>query len=238
MSTIKKPIALITGATGCIGSAITKKMINNGFFVVGIGRNKLKGIRMNHELGKKNFSFHSIDVGSYEEIESMFKEDIFKNNTLELVITCAGILKMDKTDNFPVESWNEIIKTNLTGTFYFLKESLKLMKKNNRGSIISIGSRWGESGAKNAAAYSASKSALRALIKSVQLECVNTKIRCLLISPGSVSSDMSNYVKNDISDKLLDARDIAELIAYISKTPDHVIFDEITMKAFPYDLLN
>lgn len=238
MEKIKKPIALITGATGCIGAAIVKKMIEDGFFVVGVGRSKSKGTAMSHKMGDDNFRFYSVDVSSYKEVRSLFEGDFFKINQLEVVVTCAGILEMDSTDCFLVENWNKIIGTNLTGTFYFLKESLGLMKECNKGTIILIGSRWGISGAKNAAAYAASKSALRALVKSIQLECANTAIKCVLVSPGSVSSDMSDYVKNDIQEKLLDASDIANLISYIAKTPSHVIFDEIVIKAFPYDFID
>lgn len=192
----------------------------------------------NNEVAIRNYRFLPVDIRSYEEINNLFKIDLLRNNKLELVITCAGILEMGPTDSFSIDSWNKTMETNLSGTFYFLKESLKLMKNHSGGTIISIGSRWGISGAKNAAAYSASKSALRALVKSVQLECVNTGLRCILVSPGTVASDMSDYVKNDIQEKLLDSNDIANLISYIAKTPNHVIFDEIVIKAFPYDIQN
>jgi len=89
-----------------------------------------------------------------------------------------------------------------------------------------------------AAAYSASKSALRALTKSMQLEYSGTKIRCILVSPGSILSKMSYSVKSNIKNDLIKANDIANLIFYISETPNYVIFDEIVIKAFPYDLYN
>jgi 3alpha(or 20beta)-hydroxysteroid dehydrogenase len=238
MEKIKKPVALITGATGCIGGAIVKRMISDGFFVLGIDKNEKKGATMIHEVGENNFRFYAMDVSSYGEIKSLFAGKFLNINKIEVVVTCAGILEMEKVDCFSVKSWDKTIGINLTGTFYFLKECLRLMKKSDKGIIIPIGSRWGISGARNAAAYSASKSALRALVKSVQLECVDTKIRCVLVSPGSVASDMSNYVKNDIEEKLLANDDIANLISYIAKTPDYVIFDEIVIKAFPYDFLN
>lgn len=238
MKKIKKPIALITGATGYIGAAIVRKIIEDGFFVIGIGKSKSKGAAMIYEMGEDNFKFYSVDVSSHKEVQSLFEDDFLQSNKLELVITCAGILEMGKTNCFSAGSWNKIIGTNLTGTFYFLRESLEIMKKNNKGNIVLIGSRWGISGARNAAAYSASKSALRALVKSVQFECVDTKIKCMLISPGSVVSNMSDYVKKDIQEKLLDTSDIANLISYVIKTPNHVIFDEIVIKAFPYDFID
>lgn len=234
----KKQIVVVTGVTGCMGSSITEKMINEGYFVVGIGRNKTKGEKMCKKMGKRNFVFYSIDTGLQNEVHELFKSKLLDNNRLKAVITCAGILKMENTDKFDFNDWNNIINTNLSGTFYFLKEALRIMKNNKNGMIIPIGSRWGISGANKAAAYSASKSALRALVKSIQLECVNTQVRCILVSPGSVASNMSNYVKNDIQDKLLDAEDIANIISYIINTPSHVIFDEIVIKAYPYDVMH
>lgn len=68
------------------------------------------------------------------------------------------------------------------------------MLKYKAGHLIAIGSRWGESGAKNASAYAASKSALRAFIRSLQLELKDTGIRPTLVSPGSVAGRMAAKV--------------------------------------------
>lgn len=238
MNRINKPIAIVTGVTGCIGSAIASKLIEDGFFVVGLGRNKRKGRLVENRHGSHSFHFFSIDVCSYEQVRLFFRNGIFRSSAPRLLVACAGILELDSADNLSIDRWNKIINTNLSGTYYFIRECLKMMKKVNCGMIIPVGSRWGTSGAKNASAYSASKSALRAMVKSLQLECVDTNVRCVLVSPGSVSSKMSDCVEKEIKEKLLDAENVADLISYVSKTPEHVIFDEIFIKAFPYDYLH
>lgn len=238
MNNNQKPLALITGATGIIGSAIAKKMSEDGFYIIGVGRNKRKGDDLLKDIGKENGSFYEIDLKVYRNITDFFRNNVINFSNFAVVVMCAGILRMSKTEQFEHKNWQEIIDINVSSTFFVIQESLKIMKKNNKGLIIAIGSRWGNSGAVNATAYSASKAAVKAMIKSIQLEYINTRIRSILISPGSVESKMSDLVNINIKEKLLRAEDIANLISYIAKTPENVIFDEIVIKAFPYDLIS
>ncbi len=238
MNNNKKQLALITGATGVIGSAVVKKLSNDGYYIIGIGRDQRKSNNLLQNIGQENGSFHNIDLGRHSNIINFFRNNAFGYQNLSLVVMCAGILKMDKTVQFNHTDWQKIIDINVSSTFFIIQESLKIMQKNNQGLIIVIGSRWGSSGAVNAAAYSASKAALKAMIKSIQLEYINTHIRSILVSPGSVESEMSDLVNPNIREKLLKPEDIANLISYIVKTPENVVFDEIIIKSFPYDLIS
>lgn len=233
-----RKLAIITGATGCIGSSVAIKLAEEGYYVIGIGKYKKGARKIINKIGKNNCEFYFFDVALKKDVSRFFREKILRKGKLNLVVLCAGVLHMNNIEEFSYPAWKNTIETNISGIFYFLQESVKIMKKEENGLIILIGSRWGTSGAKGAAAYSASKSALKALTKSVQLECSEKKVRCILISPGSVFSEMSNSVNKNIKNKLIRAIDIANLIFYISETPDYIIFDEIIIKAFPYDLFN
>lgn len=239
MDTKNRKIAIITGATGCLGSSVALKLVNEGYYVIGVGKKEDSRVtNLINKIGKNNCEFHFFDVASKSDVASFFRKKVLGKGNLKLVVLCAGILKMSAVDRVTFLDWKRTIDTNISGIFYFLQESIKIMKKEREGLIILIGSRWGISGAKMAAAYSASKSALRALTKSMQLEYSGTKIRCILVSPGSILSKMSDSVKSNIKNDLIKANDIANLIFYISETPNYVIFDEIVIKAFPYDLYN
>ena len=85
-------------------------------------------------------------------------------------------------------------------------------------------------------AIKASKSALQGMIASLQKEFAGTKIRPMLVSPGSVASPMSKSVNKAIQAELLSPNDIAAMITYVLATPHRVIFDEIVIKAYNYDL--
>ena len=232
----KERIAVVTGATGKIGSAIANKLIGDGYTVFAIGRDEKKGQELEKLLHGKTYRFCCLDVKNEVEVRQFFEQHRNELMSIELLVTCAGILELGNFEKSKIDLWQGVIDTNLYGTLYFVYHALPLMKKNGKGLIVAIGSRWGESGATKAAAYSASKSALRAFIKSLQLECVGTGVRPILLSPGSVAGGMSNQVDAYIKDKLLSPADVAQMVSFIASSPDNVIFDEISMKAFAHDL--
>lgn len=232
----KRKSALVTGATGDIGSAIAAKLVEQGYFVVATGRNAQKGKELVRDLGAQNCLFRAADLGKPDSVSKIISDKIFDTHPLHVVVACAGTLKMQPTARLSTKDWQDTLDTNLTGVFTTLQAGLKKMLKSKTGHLIAIGSRWGESGAKNAAAYAASKSALRALVRSLQLELKDTGIRPTLISPGSVAGRMATSVDRKSASKYISPQDVADLISYVISTPDTVIFDEIKIKAYRHDL--
>ena len=231
-----RELAVITGITGALGSAIAMTLAEAGYFVVGAARDAKRGRSLVRKIGVKRSRFYRVDVGSESSIRRMFSKRLFKESHLSAVITCAGILERGSVSEFRPASWKRSVRVNLSGVFFTLQQSLKLLEKQRGGLIIVIGSRWGSSGAAGAAVYATTKSALRAMVRSIQLEYANTPIRALLVSPGSVESRMSRSVDPSARGKLLDPRDVAELVLFLIRTPAHVIFDEIGIKAYAYDM--
>lgn len=230
--------ALVTGATGDIGSAIVEKFIEDGYFVLALGRDAQKGSTLMEKHGLDNLNFISVDLNGEPNLSDVLKNEHLKKYPLHVSVACAGILKMQPTDQVSMSDWQETINVNLTGVFSVLQESLRAMQERGEGNLIAIGSRWGESGAKHAAAYSATKSALKGFIKSIQYELKDTNIRPILISPGSVAGKMSSSVDTSSDMKYILPKDVAGLISYVVSTPANVIFDEIKIKAYHYDLTN
>lgn len=231
-----RKIIVVTGATGTIGSAICKHLVQAGYFLVLATREKSKGESLMYELGASHSFYQSVDVSDEKSVQTLFSSSIFHNATLAGVVTCAGMLKMGPTDTFEPASWDQTLSTNTSGTFYVFRHALGIMRtQRTGGTLIAIGSRW-DKGAKNATAYAASKSALQGMIASMQKEYAGSTIRPILISPGSVASPMSASVKETIPQELVEASDIAQLVGYIFTTPQRVIFNEITMLAYNYDL--
>lgn len=224
---------LVTGATKGIGLEITKAFLKKGDRVFGAARS----FETPEELkSNENFSYHTLHVDSPQSVEQLFDDSQVK---FDLIVNCAGILKLKNLENTSVEDWEETMEVNTSGSFYIAKYGTKhFLENNTKGMIIFIGSRWGISGSVKAPAYAASKSALRALVKSFQQERITSGIRYILLSPGSVLTEMSLSVDKSLKDSILQTHDIAELVVYLSNTPGRVMFDEISIKAFPYDLNN
>lgn len=151
-------------------------------------------------------------------------------------LTCKHILDLLNISDIASDNWMQTINTNLTGTFLFFNSAIKKIKDDgNCANLYAIGSRWGKTGHQNASAYSASKAALRGFIKSVQYDLIGTTIRAVLISPGSVSGKMSAHVDEKNEMAYIHPSQISKLIHYINSTDANVLFDEITIKAYPYD---
>jgi NAD(P)-dependent dehydrogenase (short-subunit alcohol dehydrogenase family) len=231
MSSQKK--VLITGVTRGIGLQIAKSFLEQGDIVFGVSRS----LNPPEELqNNKSFTYQALDISAHKDVRQFFKNH---GTSFDLIVNCAGILKLHGLQDTQPEDWNETMRVNTSGSFYIGKYGTEhFLKMNKQGMIIFIGSRWGVSGSLRDPSYAASKSALRALVKSLQEEGVKSGIRYILLSPGSVLTDMSRAVDHGVDGNILKTQDIAELVIYLSGTPARVIFDEISIKAFPYDLIN
>ncbi|WP_121639583.1 SDR family oxidoreductase [Virgibacillus sp. Bac330] len=232
----KKKIALITGITGDIGKEIAIKLKKEGYFIVGITRDSEKADSIRKFLGCEYCYIFISDITNENSFESIFTHNLFEEKTVSLIIHSAGVLKMGNMDDHSRKDWDKILATNLSSTFNLVSSFLKSVRKSGNTLFIIFGSRWGRGGAENAPAYSAAKSGLRGFVKSLQKEFHKTGFRFILISPGSVDSEMSRQVDPHIKEKLISPRDIALLVEYVSKTPNYIIFDEIGIKSYPYDL--
>lgn len=224
---------LITGAVKGIGLEITRTFLKQNCKVFGIGRS----IEVPKELkNNENFIYQAFSIAYPEDVERFFTDAPVK---FDVIVNCAGILKLKSLDNITTGDWQETLDVNTSGSFYIAKYGTKhFLDNNKKGMVVFIGSRWGASGSSKDPAYAASKSALRAMVKSFQQEGVTTGIRYILLSPGSVLTKMSLSVDKSVKKNILQTKDIAELVAYLSNTPERVIFDEIFIKAFPYDFTN
>ena len=225
---------LIVGVCGGMGRSIARKFLDNGFVVYGVDISN----SLPEDIQKSNsFFYQTLDVTNFSDVSNFFQQS--NREDFQCIVNCAGILKLKNSEKTDRDDWKSTIDVNLTGSFHVAKFGTQYFRdKSIKGTIILIGSRWGSSGTEKDCSYASSKAGLMGLVKSLQKENFSTGIRCMLVSPGSVLTDMSRSVDNAVEENILQTDDIAELILYISKTSPNVIFDEISIKAFPYDYIN
>lgn len=228
---MKKITALITGVTGGIGSVVAGRFMEAGYTVLGAA-SKSSPLQ---ELSKNSmFSFRTCDIREKSQVADLFAqaEELFD---ISVVVNCAGVLILEPASTTSEEEWRKTMQTNVDGAFYVAQAATAMwMRQNKPGLVITIGSRWGVGSAK-APAYASSKAALKGLIASLQQENVSNGIRHVLLSPGSVLTDMSRSVDSKVGEEILDPNDIADCLLYLASTRPNVIFEEVTMKAYPYD---
>ena len=178
-----KKIALITGASKGIGWALTEKLINENYFVIGTSRNS----EIN---GFKNDSFHSIklDLSNHSSISNAQKEILRNFNHIDILINNAGIGPDLDTLIPEVNSFNETFNVNVTGTVFFTEDLIKIINEN--GIILNVSSKMGSLDVcelTDSVAYRMSKSALNMYTKILSNR-LKGKIRVASIHPGWVKT--------------------------------------------------
>jgi NAD(P)-dependent dehydrogenase (short-subunit alcohol dehydrogenase family) len=197
MNRLKGKIALITGAASGIGEGIARAFGSQGAFVFVSDLRDEPGKGVAESLGSQASYVH-LDVR--EEAEwAAATDSILKNHgRLDVLVNNAGITGFEGTssphdpENVSLADWRAVLATNLDGTFLGCKYGIRAMRDRGEGSIINVSSRSGLVGIPGAAAYAASKAAVRNHTKTVALYCAEQgwKIRCNSIHPAAILTPM------------------------------------------------
>ena len=154
----------------------------------------------------------------------MIKYVIKKYKKIDVLINNAGIDKIQLVTEVTKKDWDEIINTNLYGTFYISQQAAKNMIQNKQGKIINISSIWGQIGASMEVVYSISKAGVDGLTKALAKELGPSGIQVNSIAPGFIKTEMnSNFNEQEINEikdeiplqKLGECTDIAKCVKWL-----------------------
>jgi len=193
MNSLKDKNIIVTGASGGIGNSIVEKFYENGANILATGTR----IEKLEELKKKfsNIKIIKFDISQHEKIEEFINNATEElGGSLDCIVNNAGITKDNLTIRMSLEEWSKVIDTNLTSTFLMCKYSIKKMLKNKFGKIINITSVVGHTGNVGQANYTASKAGIVAMSKSLAIEYAKKNINVNCISPGFISTTMTDQI--------------------------------------------
>lgn len=193
---LENKVVLITGAARGIGQAIAELFHTEGATVIVTDIRDDEGKAVAENLQSRS-EYRHLDVRYEAEWSATADHILDKYCRLDVLVNNAGITGFLETEGpFDVEnadlaSWDEVTRVNSTGVMLGCKYAIRLMKANG-GSIVNISSRSGIVGIPGAAAYAASKAAVRNHTKSVALHCAdnNYPIRCNSIHPAAIMTPM------------------------------------------------
>ena len=201
MIDLKNLNIILTGATGIIGNSILSKLDKYNAKVIATGTNeeKLKKIQEKY----KGVIIKKFDITNHDLIDRFVNEcnETFQNK-IDILINNAGITLDNLAIKMKNDEWNKVIHLNLSSTFFLTKNIIKKMLKNKNGKIINITSIVGHTGNFGQANYSASKSGLIGMSKSLALEYGKKNIKINCISPGFIKSEMTDRISDDFKQKL------------------------------------
>ena len=193
MNSLKDKNIIVTGASGGIGKSIVEKFYENGANILATGTR----IEKLEELKKKfsNIKIIKFDISQHEKIEEFINNATEElGGSLDCIVNNAGITKDNLTIRMSLEEWSKVIDINLTSTFLMCKYSIKKMLKNKFGKIINITSVVGHTGNVGQANYTASKAGIVAMSKSLAIEYAKKNINVNCISPGFISTTMTDQI--------------------------------------------
>ena len=188
----------ISGASRGIGKSMAQHFAKSNFNVVGTSRNNFK---FDNDL--ENLLPIKLNVTSRNDVKDCFDELKSKNLLPDILINNAGITADQLFLRMSDDDWDNVINTNLTGTFNLTKIFLKNMIKNKFGRIINISSISGLMGNPGQVNYSSSKAALNGFTKSLAKEVGSRNITVNCVAPGFIDTDMTSYIGDNERNEIL-----------------------------------
>jgi len=205
MASLEGRIALVTGASQGIGRACALELAKAGATVALAARSEDKLAAAVQEIeaaGGKAAAF-AMDIASEESIKAAAKAVVERFGKVEILVNNAGItrdvlmLRMKRAD------WDDVLGTNLTGTFLLTQALLSPMLKNRWGRIINISSVVGRTGQAGQANYAASKAGLIGLTRAMAREVASRGITVNAVAPGYIETAMTSVLSEELRARML-----------------------------------
>ena len=191
-------IAIITGASGGIGSAILKKFLIKGYFCILISSKK-KNLENLKKKFKKKVHVLKVDLTKEKDLIK-FKLFLNKTKSIHSCINCAGINIIKNFNKVTVKNFDKLMNINLKSAYFINQMVINKMVKQKYGRIINIGSIWSVVSREKRTLYSASKSGLSGLSRALAAEFSKFNILTNTISPGFINTKLTekSLSKNDM----------------------------------------
>lgn len=227
---------LITGSSSGIGLGIAEYLLKQGCTVIGLARchDKIK-LKQTLNAGDhfKNYIAYAVDFSAILNLENALKLIKKQHHDIEAIICAAGFGQFSELEQFSALQIYNLMNVNFTSQAIVVKNFLPLLKCQQRGKIIFIGSEAALKGNKKGSIYCASKFALRGFCQSLRQECQKVNVAVTLINPGLVRTPFFaklDFAPGNEQNNALEISDIVETIAWILKTPAHCVAEEINLQ--------
>jgi acetoacetyl-CoA reductase len=197
-------VALVTGGTGGIGTAICKRLADQGHKVATNYRNEEKARAWEAHMKADGYEFTLVkgDVTSPEEAAAMVREVEQKLGPVEILVNNAGITRDGTFHKMGAQQWTDVINTNLNSVFNVTRPVIEGMRERKWGRIIQISSINGLKGQYGQANYAAAKAGMHGFTISLARENAKLGITVNTVSPGYVATDMVMAVPEEVRAKI------------------------------------
>lgn len=203
---LKDKIAIVTGATRGIGKEIALTFAREGAQLIITGRDKERLGQTAKEIsavGGKEPLAAELDIKNAEKIEELTDKILDKYERIDILVNNAGVTKDGLFLRMSESDWDEVLDTNLKGTFLCMRAVAKAMLRQRYGKIINLASVIGLTGNAGQANYAASKAGIIALTKSVAKELGSRNVYVNAIAPGFIETEMTHVLSDSVKQTVL-----------------------------------
>jgi 3-oxoacyl-[acyl-carrier protein] reductase len=238
---LKGQVALVTGASRGIGKTIATTLARCGAKVACVARNADKLAETVAEITSKGGEALSLecDVANTESVNKTVETVVEKWGRVDILVNNAGITRDTLIPRMEDAQWDDVINTNLRGTFLFTRAVTRPMMQARYGRIINISSVSGIMGNPGQSNYSASKAGMIGMTRTVARELASRKVTVNAVAPGFIETEMTGAlgeailgeVKNRVPAKRLGTpADVAEAVAFLaSKQASYITGQVLTI---------
>ena len=223
-------VALVTGAGTGIGRAVALAFLRDGYSVVLVGRRAEPLEAVAEESGSEHALVVPTDVASPESVAALFTKIRQAFGRIDVLFNNAGVSGIGTNfEDIAFETWQNVVNTNLTGSFLCAQGAFKMMKDQlpQGGRIINNGSISAHAPRPNSASYTATKHAITGLTKSISLDGRKYNIACGQIDIGNALTELSAKMTTGVLqangevavEPMMDAKEVADAVIHMAALP-------------------
>jgi acetoacetyl-CoA reductase len=213
MDKAKKRIVLVTGATGGLGTAMCRKLFEDGFHVVGNFRSKEKAEAWSAKMKEEGVAvdMYEADVTDFDSVGTMIGKIESEIGPIDTLVNNAGITRDGRLLKMSREDWHAVIDSNLNSVFNCSRHVIQGMVDRKFGRIINISSVNGQRGQFGQTNYSAAKAGMHGFTKTLAMEVAKYGVTVNTISPGYIGTDMVMAVPEKVRNQIVEQIPVGRL---------------------------
>lgn len=199
-------IAFVTGGMGGIGTAISRKLCENGHVVIaGCGPGSPRKDRWIADMRAAGHDVHASEgnVADWQSTQAALRKVKEEFGPVDVLVNNAGITRDGTFRRMSYEDWHDVIETNLNSLFHVTKQVIDDMVDRGWGRIVNISSVNGQKGQFGQTNYSTAKAGIHGFTMALALEVASRGVTVNTVSPGYVGTDMVRAIRPDVLEKIV-----------------------------------
>ena len=242
---IENKVVIVTGASSGLGEATAHLLAKNGAKLMLAARreDRLQDLVTQIEKEGGTAKYQVTDVKERSQVEDLAKATKDAYGRIDVLVNNAGLMPLSPLAATKVDEWEQMVDVNIKGVLYGIAAVMPVMLEQESGHIINLSSVAGHKVFSGGTVYCATKFAVKAISEGIRLESEG-KIRSTNISPGAVSTELTNTISHDETAKMaeqlygiaIDADAIARAITYAIEQPGDVDVNEMIIRPTKQEL--